>query len=230
VLVDSVLTDLSGNELDTSTAITDDTEITVNPAMIDVPYLIGMPQAEAEAAITAAGLALGSVAQQHSQSVPAGSIISQNPAGGIMLAPGSSVDLVVSLGAEPATDYEAWAAQWPNSDLANPQADLDKDGLSNHDERIWGLDPTKAASSQPIRLLLDSASHTFRYSRRSPLLGEHDFSVWTSADMITWSEDRAAVQSPGQADANGVEFVDVTLSIAPPAGGRLFVQVRATPQ
>ncbi len=36
--------------------------------------------------------------QQTSTSVPAGSVISQNPAAGTSVAPGSAVDLVVSLG------------------------------------------------------------------------------------------------------------------------------------
>ena len=98
VLQDAVLTDLAGNALITTTAITDDTVITVNPAMIEVPFVIGMAQAEAGTEITDASLAVGAITYQNNESIAAGSVISQNPAGGTGLAYGSSVDLVVSSG------------------------------------------------------------------------------------------------------------------------------------
>ena len=57
-----------------------------------------MTQAAAQAAITAAGLTNGAVTNANSATVPAGSVISQNPVGGASVAPGSAVALVVSLG------------------------------------------------------------------------------------------------------------------------------------
>ena len=47
------------------------------------------------AAITGAGLVVGTVTQQSSATVPAGSVISQNPLAGASVAAGSAVDLVV---------------------------------------------------------------------------------------------------------------------------------------
>ena len=60
--------------------------------------VVGTAQAAAEAAITAATLTVGTVTTEYSATVPAGDVISQNPAGGASVAPGTSVDLVVSLG------------------------------------------------------------------------------------------------------------------------------------
>ncbi|MCU0780626.1 MAG: DUF6288 domain-containing protein, partial [Akkermansiaceae bacterium] len=94
----ALLKDLAGNPLDTSSAITDETIITVNPAMVSVPFVIGMSQAAAEAAIIAAELVVGAVTTQPSDTIPAGYVISQNPAGGTSAEPGSAVDIVISLG------------------------------------------------------------------------------------------------------------------------------------
>ena len=66
-----------------------------------VPNVVGMTQAAATTAITGAGLVVGSVTQQSSATVPAGSVISQNPAGGTTVASGSSVSLVISTGPAP---------------------------------------------------------------------------------------------------------------------------------
>ncbi|MEO0576492.1 MAG: PASTA domain-containing protein [Pseudomonadota bacterium] len=79
-----------------------DLVISSGPASVVVPDVVGMTQAAASSDITNAGLVVGTVTQQASASVPDGSVISQNPAGGASVADGSSVDLVVSSG--PATD------------------------------------------------------------------------------------------------------------------------------
>jgi hypothetical protein len=65
---------------------------------ISVPDVVGLPQAQAEAAIATAGLSVGTTAHQFSQTVPFGSIISQQPAAGIEVTFGTSVDLVISQG------------------------------------------------------------------------------------------------------------------------------------
>jgi beta-lactam-binding protein with PASTA domain len=60
---------------------------------------VGETQADANSLITGAGLAIGSITYEFSGTVAAGTVISQNPAGGTTVPGGSSVDLVVSLGA-----------------------------------------------------------------------------------------------------------------------------------
>ena len=67
-----------------------------------VPNVVNQPQAAAVTAITGAGLGVGTVTQQSSASVAAGSVISQNPAAGVGVAAGSVVNLVVSSGPAPA--------------------------------------------------------------------------------------------------------------------------------
>jgi beta-lactam-binding protein with PASTA domain len=69
--------------------------------MVAVPNVVGDLLATGEAAITGAGLSVGTVSTSYSGSVPAGYIISQSPTGGTMVSVGSSVDLVNSLGPPP---------------------------------------------------------------------------------------------------------------------------------
>ena len=56
------------------------------------------------AAIVGAGLTVGTVSTANSDTVPAGAVISQNPTAGSTVAPGSAVDLLVSLGPAPVGD------------------------------------------------------------------------------------------------------------------------------
>ena len=63
-----------------------------------VPNVVGMAQAAAETALTSVGYAVGNVTQDFDDTVPAGQVISQDPAAGTSLVTGSAVDLVVSKG------------------------------------------------------------------------------------------------------------------------------------
>ena len=65
-----------------------------------VPDLVGLTQAAAETAITAAGLTVGAGTTANSATVPAGTVISQTPVAGSNVPPGSAVALEVSLGAK----------------------------------------------------------------------------------------------------------------------------------
>jgi len=75
-----------------------DLVISSGPPPVTVPNVVGLTQSTATAALQKSGLTAGAVSQQTSTSVPAGSVISQNPAAGASVPPGSAVDLVVSLG------------------------------------------------------------------------------------------------------------------------------------
>ena len=63
-----------------------------------VPDVTGQPSAAAVSALAAAGLAAGNVTSQRSSSVPLGTVISESPAAGSVVAPSSAVNLVVSSG------------------------------------------------------------------------------------------------------------------------------------
>ena len=73
------------------------------PFQVTVPNVVGMTQITAHSAIFGAGLLVGTVTQQHHATIPAGQVISQNPASGASVASGSTVALVVSLGPETVT-------------------------------------------------------------------------------------------------------------------------------
>lgn len=76
-------------------------------APVTVPNVVGQSQSAATVMIGEAGLTLGDVTTGYSPSVPEGDVISQDPAGGTEVASGSAVDIVVSLGPEPASDPES---------------------------------------------------------------------------------------------------------------------------
>ncbi len=63
-----------------------------------VPDLTNLPQADAEAALADAGLELGSVTPETSETVPAGAVIRQDPPAGEKVDKGSAVNIVVSSG------------------------------------------------------------------------------------------------------------------------------------
>ena len=75
-----------------------DVVISTGPCSVIVPNVVGQTQGAAATAITGANLIVGTVTQQCSNSVPAGSVISQNPLAGSPALPGSAVDLVISTG------------------------------------------------------------------------------------------------------------------------------------
>ena len=125
----------------------------------------------------------------------------------------------------PGGDYDTWAALYPEADLADPDADLDGDGLSNDNERLFGLDPTDPASQNPFAVPLDAAAGTFSFTRRDDALTGLFSGVETSTDLVMWTEDTGAVLTPGAPDANGVETVAVTLSPGLLSAPKLFVRV-----
>ena len=64
-----------------------------------VPSVQYLPQLDAETAITASSLVVGTITQADNNVIPAGYVISTDPAGGLALAAGGAVNLVVSAGA-----------------------------------------------------------------------------------------------------------------------------------
>jgi len=108
-------------------------------------------------------------------------------------------------------DYAAWAAGYLPADVSNPAADTDGDGLSNFQEYAFGLNPVSGASANPISVPLDKTNGTFTYTRRDPTLTGITYSVLTSTDLQTWSEDLGAIQTPGDVIAD-VQTVVVQVS------------------
>jgi beta-lactam-binding protein with PASTA domain len=69
---------------------------------VAVPSVVGSSQAAAEAQLTGAGFTVV-VTQAESDTVPAGTVISQDPQAGVVSTPGSAVTIVVSTGPPPPT-------------------------------------------------------------------------------------------------------------------------------
>ena len=92
---------------DAGTEVEEGSEVTIvvstgpETKMVAVPKLVGREAADAEAALTSAGL-VGSVTEQYSDE-PAGRVISQSPLEGEQVEEGSTVSYVVSLGPETKT-------------------------------------------------------------------------------------------------------------------------------
>ncbi len=73
----------------------------VPPKQVNVPDVTGLTQADASARLGQAGLKVGDVTQQYSDTVPSGQVISQNPAAGQTVDAGAQVSLVISQGQKP---------------------------------------------------------------------------------------------------------------------------------
>jgi len=61
--------------------------------------------------------------------------------------------------------YTAWAAHYPGTDLTNPAADADGDGMTNQQEFAFGLDPTTGSSVNPVSQQPDKTTWEFKYTR-----------------------------------------------------------------
>ena len=82
----------SGGNTNGGTAVVDPS------AQVTVPNLVSLTQADAEKALHAAGLEPGTITQQASDTVPAGQVISQDPAALTTVNAGTKVNLVISSG------------------------------------------------------------------------------------------------------------------------------------
>ncbi len=76
------------------------------PQNVAVPNVVGLTQTEAATLVGGANLTLGTATYPFSMTVPAGSVISQTPAAGATVAPGTAVILAVSRGAPSLGDQE----------------------------------------------------------------------------------------------------------------------------
>lgn len=122
-------------------------------------------------------------------------------------------------------DYDSWAGSqtWtPGAPGTLENDDFDGDGVSNDDERIFGLVPTDAGSLSPISSMLNTDGD-FSYTRRDPALTGATFRIFTSTDLSVWTEDTGATSTPSVGD---LQTVDVELT-ATPVDGRLFVRVES---
>jgi serine/threonine-protein kinase len=101
-------------------------ELTVGtgPDTVEVPDVTGINQIQARGILEQSSLALGAVAEDYSDTVPEGAIISQDPAEGEEVEPDSEVGVTVSLGVQQVEVPEVYGAS-----LLEAQAILEDAGL-----------------------------------------------------------------------------------------------------
>jgi hypothetical protein len=97
----------TGNEASNSAAVM----VTVK---VLVPNVVGLTQSAATTALSNAGLTLGTLTQVSSATVPAGSVVSENPAAASAVAAGVAVNLSISTGPPPAVTLSASALSFAN--------------------------------------------------------------------------------------------------------------------
>ena len=71
---------------------------------VNIPDIIGLPQADAESAITLAALTIGAVTQENNVSVVAGNVINQSPVAGLEVPESTAISFAVSKGQVPAAN------------------------------------------------------------------------------------------------------------------------------
>jgi len=143
------------------------------PVNVTVPNVVNLTQAAAQSAITAAGLTNGAVTNANSATVPAGSVISQSPAAGASVAPGTAVALTVSLGPS--------AAASPTLD-----GSVSSDGTGARTVTL----STTAAGDVLIALI----------GSDGPTTGANNQNITVSGAGLTWTRVQRAATSRGVAE------------------------------
>ena len=105
-------------------------------------------------------------------------------------------------------------------------ADDDGDGLTNDEERIFGLNPQNGGSANPYAVPFDAATGTFSYTRRTQSITKLTYKIWYSTDLENWFWESGATQTP-RAPVDQVEIVDVTIDPDLLTEPKLFLQVSA---
>ena len=98
--------------------------------------------------------------------------------------------------------------------------------MSNDTERLFGLNPTRSSSNPVSSTDSLKAAGTLTYTRRTPSLSGATYTIWTSTDLTTWTQDTGATQTV-TTTADNVQTITVTLSPSLLSSGRRFVRVQA---
>ena len=96
--------------------------------MIEVPPLTGKTMAAASKELRDAGFELGEVSEEYSETVPEGRIISQSPATGTTQEEGTAIDLVLSLGQDPALHPSTQPTEPDTAATVPEETPSDEDG------------------------------------------------------------------------------------------------------
>ena len=117
---------VSGVDVSAGSAVNLVVSLGVQANLVQVPPVTGMTQADAVTALTNAGLVLGTVTTQYSDTVDVGEVISQVPVSGVDVSAGSAVNLVVSLGEQVYTDWHGTGTEATTPELPNTLLEIRK--------------------------------------------------------------------------------------------------------
>ncbi len=123
-----------------------------------------------------------------------------------------------------ATPYETWGAPYGLT-AGSEGGDLDKDGLTNFMEFAFGLIPNSGSSVNPITVQLSKTSGEFTYQRLAA--SGLNYTIWTSPDLATWTQDTGAIQAVTPAGANQSVVVTLSATPKPLTASKTFVRVKA---
>ena len=107
-----------------------------------VPNVVSLTQADADKALAAAGFAIGSVSQEASDTVPRGSVISQDPKAFTSAAKGAKVNIVVSSGKAAPKDVQVPDLKGKTqADAEKALADAKLVGVASNPEESTEVEP-----------------------------------------------------------------------------------------
>jgi hypothetical protein len=121
--------------------------------------------------------------------------------------------------------------RYPAMVTTDPALCSDGDGLANRYEYPFDLNPADSALLNPITMPLKAKTGTLRHQRREKALTTLTtlttltYTVWTSRDLATWTQDNGPTQPPNPAVAE-VETVRVKLSVALLTAPQFFVRIQ----
>jgi beta-lactam-binding protein with PASTA domain len=135
------------------------------PSTVSVPDLYGSTPAQAKAALEGSGLELGTESKDYSNDVAEGLIISQDPAWGQNVEPGTAVDITVSLGVEQVKVPEVYGFT-----VAEAQTALSNAGLNSTPREVKGDEAADTALSTNPRVgaMVDPGSTVTLYYSAGP--------------------------------------------------------------
>jgi RHS repeat-associated protein len=128
--------------------------VSSGPPQVAVPNVVGQTQAAATTAITGAGLVVGTVTQQSSNTVAAGNVISESPTAGTLVNVGSAVNLVVSSGPPQAPPTISINSPAPGSKITQPSDVFATitDNSQGGPQITWTVDLQRVNTTGGIRL------------------------------------------------------------------------------
>jgi len=169
----------------------------------------------------------GSTAWQNANSIQGVTAGQGYYLGTITLSSNGEVNFVVRSDEPPVTDdYTAWTQGYPGANLADKEADYDKDGFKNVAEYSFGTDPTvgnRALSSATVA----SNNLSVGFFRRSTTNSEAPaYSVLSTTNLVSaFTNNAASISILTNAAPPGYQAASFT---QPVAGSKFFYRIQAT--